>query len=152
NFYATGGNSADGHQWITQANQNAYAMWPGFAGRSYPFDGSDPLAISNSPFLWDAALSRGRSVQIFGEYAGVTRVPTSERAPLLEAWKRKESFSSRWQTTAPIASMNKVLAANYPAYSVAIPDVIRARIFLEHLEQWGRSGTMPNLVMLQLPS
>ncbi len=43
NFYATGGNSADGHQWLTQANETAYALLPGYEGRSYPFDGSDPL-------------------------------------------------------------------------------------------------------------
>ena len=39
NFYATGGNSADGHQWLTQANETAYALWQGYEGRSYPFDG-----------------------------------------------------------------------------------------------------------------
>ena len=42
NFFATGGNSADGHQWLTQANETAYALWPGYTGRSYPFDGTDP--------------------------------------------------------------------------------------------------------------
>jgi YVTN family beta-propeller protein len=46
NFYATGGNSADGHQWITQANETDYALWPGYGGRSYPFDGTDPIAYS----------------------------------------------------------------------------------------------------------
>ena len=43
NFYATGGNSADGHQWLTQANEVSYALWPGYQGRSYPFDGTDPI-------------------------------------------------------------------------------------------------------------
>ena len=55
NFYATGGVSGDGHQWLTQANETAYAMWPGYQGRSYPFDGSDPIAYSKSGFLWDIA-------------------------------------------------------------------------------------------------
>ena len=48
NFYATGGNSADGHQWATQANETAYCLWPGYDGRSYPYDGTDPLAYSSS--------------------------------------------------------------------------------------------------------
>jgi hypothetical protein len=152
NFYATGGNSADGHQWVTQANENAYAMWPGFTGRSYPFDGSDPLAVSSSRFLWDAALERGRTVRIYGEYAGVTRVPSAERHKLLEAWQKGESFSNRWQTTAPIASMNQVVAKHFPAYSTSIPDVVRARIFLDDVKQWEQAGKMPNLVLLQLPS
>ena len=57
NFYATGGNSADGHQWVTQANETAYCMWPGYAGRSYPFDGTDPIAYASGGFLWDYALA-----------------------------------------------------------------------------------------------
>ena len=51
NFYASGGNSADGHQWLTQANEVDYCMWPGYTVRSYPFDGSDPIAYSGSGFL-----------------------------------------------------------------------------------------------------
>ena len=39
NFYATGGNSADGHQWLTQANEVDYCMWPGYAKRSYGMTG-----------------------------------------------------------------------------------------------------------------
>ena len=66
NFYATGGNSANGHQWITQANEPSYTLWPGYEGRSYPFDGSDPLAYSARGFIWDAALSQNKSVAVFG--------------------------------------------------------------------------------------
>src|SRR5207248_9502587 len=31
NFFATGGNSGDGHQWVTQANETDYTMWPGYS-------------------------------------------------------------------------------------------------------------------------
>ncbi|MBV6433078.1 MAG: hypothetical protein IANPNBLG_03248 [Bryobacteraceae bacterium] len=152
NFYATGGNSADGHQWITQANENAYAMWPGYAGRSYPFDGSDPLAISEGGFLWDAALSRGKTVRVYGEYAGITRVAQPKRHEYLARWKQGEEFANEWNITAPIAPLNRILARNYPAYTTAIPDVVRARIFLKDVEKWEGEGKMPNLVMVQLPS
>ena len=47
-FFASGGNSADGHQWLTQSNEVAYTLWPGYAGRSYPFDGTDPIAYAPS--------------------------------------------------------------------------------------------------------
>jgi len=33
-----------------------------------------------------------------------------------------------------------------------VPDVVRARIFLQHLKQWEAAGAMPSLVMVQLPS
>ena len=63
----------DGHQWLTQANETDYCMWPGYLGRSYPFDGTDPIAYSASGFLWDAALRAKKTVRIFGEYAGQSR-------------------------------------------------------------------------------
>lgn len=152
NFYATGGNSANGHQWATQANEVAYTMWPGYAGRSYPFDGSDPLAYSQNGFIWDLALKRGKSVQVFGEYAGIMNgISARDRRSLLDSWKRGEDHSKKWNVTAPIAPLNKILARNYPSYTNGIPDVVRAQIFLTHLANWDREGKMPNFVLLQLP-
>jgi len=152
NFYATGGNSADGHQWVTQANETAYCLWPGYEGRSYPFDGSDPLAYASGGFLWDAALARGKSVRIFGEYAGRLSVPRQQRQQLLEEWKNGVDFTSRWQITAPIAPLNRILARNFPTYTTGIPDVVRAQIFLSELKEWNASGKMPNLTVISLPS
>lgn len=152
NFYATGGNSADGHQWLTQSNQNAYALWPGFAGRSYPFDGSDPLAISDAGFFWSAALSRGKTVRIYGEYAGVTREPGTRRHQLMSRWENGEDFANEWKHTSPVASMNAILARQYPGYSTSIPDVVRARLLVTDIKQWEKDGKMPNLVILNLPS
>ena len=152
NFYASGGNSANGHQWLTQANEVGYTMWPGYAGRSYPFDGSDPLAYSNSGFIWDLALKKGRTAKIYGEYAGtLANISARERRPLLDSWKRGEDHSARWNVTAPIAPINQILAKNYPSYTNGIPDVVRAQIFLKDVAKWEQDGKMPNLVMLQLP-
>jgi DNA-binding beta-propeller fold protein YncE len=153
NFYATGGNSGDGHQWVTQANETSYALWPGYVGRSYPYDGTDPIAYANTGFLWDLAQARGKTVRVYGEYAG--RLPeddAQQRDRLLQRWKAGDDFTADWKVTAPLAPLNKVLAANYPPYTQSIPDVVRARIFLKDLEGWQKSGRMPNLVILQLPS
>jgi YVTN family beta-propeller protein len=152
NFYATGGNSGDGHQWVTQANETAYCMWPGYQGRSYPFDGSDPIAYAANGFLWDLALARKKTVKIFGEYAGRLTERGTDRNKLLEEWKNGADFRSRWNTTAPIAALNKILARNYPAYSTAIPDVARAQIFTAELKKWVAAGSMPHLTIVQLPS
>ena len=149
NFYAAGGNSADGHQWLTQANETAYCMWPGYEGRSYPFDGSDPLAPANGGFIWEAAQKMKKTVRIFGEYAGVTTTPGSARAELLKQWKSGADFTSKWNVVAPIAPVNKILAKNFPAYSTNIPDVVRAQIFISELK---KMETMPNLTLIQLPS
>ncbi len=153
NFYASGGNSADGHQWLTQSNETAYCLWPGYAGRSYPFDGTDPLAYAAKGFLWDLALARRKSVRVYGEYAGrMSEVDADARVKLFEECQKGVEFSSRWTIKAPIDGLNKILAAHYPAYTNAIPDVVRASIFRKDVEAWDKSGVMPNLVLLQLPS
>jgi hypothetical protein len=41
---------------------------------------------------------------------------------------------------------------DFPNYTLNVPDVVRARIFLRHLKGWQDGGDMPNLVMIQLPS
>ncbi|MBM3783340.1 MAG: bifunctional YncE family protein/alkaline phosphatase family protein [Acidobacteria bacterium] len=151
NFYATGGNSADGHQWATQANETAYCLWPGYDGRSYPYNGTDPLAYSSSGFLWDYALARGRSVKVYGEYAGALGNDQTLRKNLLNEWQAGGKFRGRWNIKAPIAKLNTVLAPYFPPYSHAVPDVVRADLFVEDLQQWEKDGKMPNLSILLLP-
>ena len=68
-FFASGGNSADGHNWLTQANETSYPMWPLYFGRSYPSEGNDPLTYSSGGFLWESAQAKGKRVVSFGEYA-----------------------------------------------------------------------------------
>jgi len=68
-FFASGGNSADGHNWLTQGTETEYPMWPLYTGRSYPSEAVDPLAYSSGGFLWEAAQAKGKTVRIFGEYA-----------------------------------------------------------------------------------
>ncbi|MGE5644250.1 MAG: bifunctional YncE family protein/alkaline phosphatase family protein [Acidobacteriota bacterium] len=150
NLYATGGNSADGHQWLTQSNEVEYVLWPGYQGRSYPYDGGDPMAYSSGGFLWDYALARGKTVRIYGEYAGT--IDGGPRLELLKQWKDGEDFTARWNIKAPLDPVNRILAANYPSYSTAIPDVVRAQIFLKELAGFEKSGKLPNLMLIQLPS
>ncbi len=153
NFYATGGNSGDGHQWVTQASETSYALWPGYVGRSYPYDGTDPIAYANSGFLWDLAMARGKTVKVYGEYAGrLAESDFGERARLLDRWQKGEDFTRDWNVTAPLTPLNRILAANYPPFSQSIPDVVRAQIFIKDVAEWSRSGSMPNLVLVQLPS
>jgi DNA-binding beta-propeller fold protein YncE len=152
NFYATGGNSADGHQWITQANETDYALWPGYGGRSYPFDGTDPIAYSKEGFLWDYALARHRSVRVYGEYAPATRVPVANRQGYLQRWKNGDDFSHDWTVTSPIPPLNGVLAHNFPAFCTSIPDLARAQLFLAELKRMEQENSMPNLMLMELSS
>ena len=153
NFYANGGNSADGHQWVTQATETDYTYWPGYNGRSYPKNGDDPLAFAGSGFLWDQLVAHHKTFADFGEYVGEIGAKNGDyRARLLDEYKQDGDFATTFHTKAPIARLNQYLVPDFPAYSLSIPDVVRARIFLRHLKGWEDTGSMPNLVMIQLPS
>ena len=153
NFYANGGDSADGHQWLTQAAETDYTYWPGYNGRSYPKNGDDPLAFANSGFLWDHLSAHHKSFADFGEYVGqLDEKNSTMRAKLLDEYGRGGTFEGAFATKAPIARLNQYLVPDYPAYGLRVPDVVRARIFLRHLKAWEDKSEMPNLVMIQLPS
>jgi hypothetical protein len=156
-FFASGGNSADGHQWLTQANETEYTLWPLYNGRSYSYDGTDPLTYSSGGFIWDAAASRGRSVAVFGELAPTLRtVGAADRHRMLQdAWAREEGGAApmpAFDTHSEIPSLERVLVRDFPAWTLGVPDVVRAEIFLKHLAAWEQAGEMPNLVIVQLPS
>lgn len=154
NFYASGGNSADGHQWLTQAAETDYTYWPGYEGRSYPYDGNDPIAPASSGFIWNEAKAHKISVADFGEYVPVPHGEMSirEREKNLAAWKAGEDFAGRFHEQAPTPSFNKIVVHDFPYWTLAVPDVVRAQIFIQYLKGWEKSGAMPSLVMMQLPS
>src|SRR5438034_5063578 len=161
-FFASGGNSADGHNWLTQANETEYPMWPLYTGRSYPSEGTDPLAYSSGGFLWEAAQSKGKSVSVFGEYAPfIQNDSASLRASLLAQYRdsqpHKPAFFhsllvKRFHTRSDIRSLDRLLVREYPGWTQEIPDVVKADVFLEHLREWQSKKTMPNLVLVALPS
>jgi DNA-binding beta-propeller fold protein YncE len=116
NVFATGGNSADGHQWLTQANETDYCLWPGYAGRSYPFDGTDPLAYSQGGFIWDAALARHKTVRVYGN-SPVTLIispPTPGRPSSSDGARVRTSLTSGIQLPRLLHSI-KFWRRNIPA-------------------------------------
>jgi len=161
-FFASGGNSADGHQWLTQANETEYPYWPLYNGRSYPSEGNDPLAYSSGGFLWEAARAMKKSVSIFGEYAPAPPWDSAAvRTRLLDEWKNRAAlpaghFRARlraiYDTHSEIPSLDAVLVREYPGWTQGVPDVAKAEVILDHLKEWEHARAMPNLVMVILPS
>ncbi|MBI4464874.1 MAG: bifunctional YncE family protein/alkaline phosphatase family protein [Acidobacteria bacterium] len=152
NFYTSGARSADGHQWLTQAMvtdyvERAHASFP----RSYPFQGNDPLAFASSGFLWNRAQASGRSVRIYGEFTvpdGAYKQTWVDYLRDAEAPTRK--YNARSQS--PIDALKPLIERDYPAYHMGVPDVFRARIFLEKFREYETLGTLPNLVIIFLPT
>ncbi len=160
-FFANGGNSADGHQWLTQANETEYPMWPLYLGRSYPSEGNDALAYSAGGFLWEAAQARGRTVSVFGEYAPApARSSAAVRDSLLAAWRsapddfgrQRALLRTRYHTGSDIPSLDRVLVREYPGWTEEAPDVVKAGDVLAHLADWEQAHAMPALTMIVLPS
>ena len=161
-FFASGGNSADGHNWLTQANETEYPMWPLYEGRSYPSEGSDPLAYSAGGFLWETAQAKGKTVSVFGEYAPgpkiyLASIRTTLLAQFRDSTSRKPGqfrafLTGRFNTRSDIPSLDRVLVREYPGWTLEIPDVVKTDLFLDHLRGWEQRHAMPHLVMVVLPS
>jgi hypothetical protein len=161
-FFASGGNSADGHQWLVSANETEYPMWPLYYGRSYPSEGRDALAYSSGGFLWEGAQAKGKKVSVFGEYAPPPKDrDVSVRQKYLAEWRDRQPHDAAYfrelvkkdyNTTSPIASLDRTLVREYPSWTQDVPDVLKADIFTEHVKEWEAKKAMPNLVMVILPS
>ncbi|MBV8852525.1 MAG: PD40 domain-containing protein, partial [Sinobacteraceae bacterium] len=69
NFYDPSRQSADGHNWITQAMApyDDDVQSPDWL-RDYPSNGGDALAYQEKGHLWDAAARAGVTVKNYGEY------------------------------------------------------------------------------------
>jgi YVTN family beta-propeller protein len=159
-FFASGGNSADGHQWLTQANETDYVMWPLYYGRSYPSEGNDPLAYSVGGFLWETTQAKGRTVSVFGEFApapsdsvaGVRRDFLARYRTEHTTAQSRTQLAARYRTRSEIPSLDRSLVREYPGWTMEVPDVVLADDFLDHLGDWEKSAAMPNLVMMVLPN
>jgi hypothetical protein len=161
-FFASGGNSADGHNWLTQGRETEYPMWPLYTGRSYPSEGVDPLAYSSGGFLWEAAQAKGKTVRVFGEYAPSPQwYSDTIRMNLLTQYRDSQPhnrafFRARvaklYTTRSDIPSLDRALVREYPGWTMTVPDIVKADIVLEHLREWEAKGAMPNLVLIILPS
>jgi hypothetical protein len=133
NFFSAGAVSADGHQWVTQADNPDYVekMFNSFpAGRSYPSDGGDALAYLPTGFLWENAQRHGKSVRVYGEYANERPGPTHSDVP----------------------SLDRVLARNYPPFDLTVSDQTKVKVFLDDLRHWESAGDAPDFTMMLLPN
>ncbi|MBI4914441.1 MAG: beta-propeller fold lactonase family protein [Acidobacteria bacterium] len=153
NFHCSGVLSADGHAWATEAYATDYLErhLAAFV-RSYPYDGSDPLAYSPRGFIWDAALARGLTFRSYGEFGrGEIDPPTSTWT---DVWDDFRAGSERitFRATANIGTLEGSVAPTYVGLLGAVPDVVRAREFFEEFRAFESNGRLPNLTIILLPN
>ena len=150
NYYCNGVLSADGHSWTTEGNATSF-FERSFGGwtRSYPY-GDEPLAISQTGHIWDAAMARGKSFLNFGEFdtAGMPRGETY--ASLL----RKTQMGLPLPESSTLIGIERVRQHSvraFPGWNMNIPDLLRIRVFKETYAKLVAKQQVPNLMTVYLP-
>jgi YVTN family beta-propeller protein len=152
NFYCSGVLSADGHSWVNEAYVTDYLerAFGGFT-RSYPDEGSDPLAYPSSGFLWDNALAHKKTLRNYGEFVN------KEHAPKGTTWTdgyndyKNGTEKVPLRVRANLKSLEPYTHPRYPWFPLLIPDVYRAKIFIDELKEFEKKGELPNLIYVTLP-
>ncbi len=163
NFYDEGTLSADGHNWLVQADANDYIEKEfGAFYRSYPAQGGDALAYQRNGFLWNAAEKARQRAAAYGEYANFFEVPSSGTPPWRLWYKDAQILEGRasgalpipigkYKTRSDIPSLNAILDPHYPRFDLNVPDQYRVDIWQREFHAAERSGNLANLNLMWLP-
>ena len=141
NFYVNSDVSADGHNWATAAIAPDYTqrMWPSqYAGRSkiYNFEGSEPANSPPAGYLWTNAAQAGITIANYGYFA-------ENRAKAGGGWQvRCRECTIRFSRRSPTWT-------TAPSISI-IPDVERAKVFIDDLSDLEKAGMMPQLLIMRM--
>jgi DNA-binding beta-propeller fold protein YncE len=153
NFYCSGVLSADGHSWTNAAYATDYLEKQfGQFTRSYPYEGSDPLAFPTSGFLWDNAMAHQKSFRNYGEFVRSSYEPRRSRWQDLYDDYQRDTHQVTIIATPNLPSLNKYSHPHYPGFPLVTPDVYRAKLIIDELKQFEAKGNFPNLVYVFLPN
>ena len=164
NFYDPSRQSADGHQWITEA-MAPYAddiQSPDW-NRSYPGgNAGDALAYQNKGFLFSEAAAAGQTVKIYGEYVendtflqpnGSTSEPSWSDfyadAQKFEAGQESTLYyQNTVQAESSVPAVYQHLIKNFPQFDLGIPDQFRVDLWVQDFKSDVKAGTVPSLSIL----
>ncbi|MBI1787922.1 MAG: bifunctional YncE family protein/alkaline phosphatase family protein [Acidobacteria bacterium] len=140
NFYVSADVSADGHNWSTAAIASDYVQkfWPNSYGgrrRFYDYEGQEPTAAPPAGYLWTNAASAGISFRNYGYFVNNRKEP----APNGEQIEGVRD---------PVLS--RATNPRYRGFDLGYPDVERAKVFLQDLSEFEKSGQMPRLILMRL--
>jgi YVTN family beta-propeller protein len=153
NFYDAGTNSAEGHNWLMQADNPAYTQsLAGQYDRSYDTE-DDALGHQASGTLWSGAEAAGKSVHDLGEFQQFLTKPAGA------SWQNLYCDSLTMDSTgaqtayqmtssSPIPSLNNVSNPLFPKFDTSVPDIYRYEIWKQDFAKNGPS----NLNMFWLSS
>jgi hypothetical protein len=140
NFYVNSDVSADGHNWTTAAISPDYVekLWPNKYANRRPtadFAEQDPASLPPAGYIWTNAGAAGVSMRNYGYM--VNNKP--------DAALGEEQIAS---VRDPVLS--KVTNRFFRGFDLAYPDVERAKVFLNDLADFEKTGNMPRLMVMRL--
>ncbi len=154
NGYVSGTNSADGHAWSTQAIANDYMEHEYVGYRTYPDDGDCAMSLSGTGAVWDAALKKGKTLRVYGEYCDDALATFEPRAPKnwFEAWEDRQSGRNlfKFKTETRVPSLKPYISRDLHYWPIIQSDQSRADVFLREYEQFSKKDKVPNLMILTL--
>lgn len=153
NTYDIGTNSAEGHNWLMQADDPEYTeSSAGEYARSYDTE-DDALGHQRTGFIWTGAQAAGKSARDFGEFQQFLTKPSD--ASWQNLYCDTKNMAATGQDTAyplnsssPIPSLNDVSVHGFPKFDTSVPDIYRYEIWKRDFEKNGPA----NLNMFWLSS
>ena len=142
NTYDVGTNSAEGHNWLMQADNPEYTeSSAGEYTRSYDTE-DDALGHQKSGFIWTGAQAAGKTVKDFGEFLSI------EKKPAGSSWQNLYCDTKNMQATgqdtaypikvgSAIPSLNSVSVPGFPKFDTSVPDIYRYQIWKRDFEKNG---------------
>jgi YVTN family beta-propeller protein len=167
NFYDPSRQSADGHNWITQA-MAPYSddiQSPDWL-RDYPSNGGEALAYQKKGHLWDQAAKAGVSFKNFGEYIEYNTFLTPTASTTEPLWIDFYNDTLAYETGSepqlynfntvashsPLPNLINNTVQNYPQFDLGIPDQFRFDIWNEVFQNDLKHGTVPQLEFMWISS
>ncbi|MGW0609995.1 bifunctional YncE family protein/alkaline phosphatase family protein [Streptomyces sp. NPDC002788] len=153
NTYDIGTNSAEGHNWLMQADDPEYTeSSAGEYARSYDTE-DDALGHQRTGFLWTGAQAAGKSVRDFGEFQQFLTKPSGASWQNLYCDARNMDATGQdtaytLDSSSPIPSLNDVSVHGFPKFDTSVPDLYRYEIWKKDFEKNGPA----NLNMFWLSS
>jgi len=164
NFYDPSRQSADGHQWITEAAA-PYAddiQSPDWV-RSYPGgNAGDALAYQSKGFLFSEAEQAGLPVKIYGEYVENDTFTQPNGSTSEPSWSQFYADSQKFESgmesalyyqntvhaESSVPAVANRLITNFPQFDLGIPDQFRVDIWQQDFTNDVRNRTVPALSIL----
>jgi len=178
NFYDPSRQSADGHNWITQA-MAPYSddiQSPDWL-RDYPSNGGEALAYQKKGHLWDQAAKAGVSFKNFGEYIEYNTfsvpgcTPTTTNGFIISnscepSWTQFYNDTLEYEngkepqlqyynvigSVSPLPNLINHTVQNYPQFDLGIPDQYRVDVWEQEFAKDVAAGTVPQLEFMWISS